>query len=120
VPAFKDGFEAVETQFALRPLLSVASHTGGFKKGLNILVKRNTLLVRCGRKFADINFGDIPVIFRRRILGCGGISSQQQSENSQSDCRFHSNVGGNIPGSAMKATSFSASKKSGSHLTNLS
>jgi hypothetical protein len=89
--AFEDAFESVQAQILPGPLLSVTTHAGSLEKWQNIFVKREALLIRNGRKFADIDFADVPVVLRR-ILGGGRKSSQQQSESGQSDCRSHIHI----------------------------
>jgi hypothetical protein len=100
--AFQDAIEGVQSQILSRPLFAVATHAGGLEKGENILVKRNALLIRSGRKFADINLADVPIVLRR-TLSRGRKSGQQQSESGQSDGMFHFHIGGNITGFVKKA-----------------
>jgi hypothetical protein len=78
-PAFQDGFETVEAVILLGPLLPVATHAMLFKERSNILLIRNALFVRNGRKFADIIFVDVPFL-GRRILGGGRPCGQQKAE----------------------------------------
>jgi hypothetical protein len=91
-PSRQDGVEAVQPQIVFGLFFSVATHTGGLEERQNILVKRNVLLIRNGRKFADIYFADVPFV-GRRILGRGRKTGQQQAESGQSDCRSHFHLG---------------------------
>jgi hypothetical protein len=101
---FQDGFEAVQAQILPGPLLAVATHAGGLEERKNILLERHVLLIRGGRKFADIDFADVPFAWRR-ILGGGRKSSQQQSESGQSDCRSHIHIGCSMTEWMIKARS---------------
>jgi hypothetical protein len=95
VPAFEGVFEAVQAQAAFGLLAAMAAHAGGLEEGKNILVKRDALLIRSWRKFADIDLANVPGVWRR-ILGRGRKTGQQQSERGQCDCRFHFHYGGTM------------------------
>src|SRR5580658_4684170 len=101
-PAFEDGVQTVQAQSAFGLLIAVATYAGGLKEGENIRVKRDPLFIRSGRKFADIDFADVPFV-RRRLLSHGRKIGQQQSKNDQSDCMFHFQGAGTMANAPLNA-----------------
>jgi hypothetical protein len=93
--AFEDGVETVQAEIVFGLVFSVTTHAGGFEERENILLERNSLLIRSSGEFADINLADVPFVWRR-ILGGGRKAGQPNSESGQSDCMFHVHVGHNM------------------------
>jgi hypothetical protein len=73
----QNGVKAIEAQVLSRTLFTVASHARRLEKRLDVFVKREALFVGSGRKFARINFADVPFL-RRWILGGGVEASHSQ------------------------------------------
>jgi hypothetical protein len=64
VAALENGFQAIEAQSAFGTVLAVASQTGRFEQGPDVLAESQVLFLRWRRQLAHVELADVPFFIR--------------------------------------------------------